>query len=59
MLLTALMMSKHLRHDPPRATSRDMARDMARPRPTVAAALLLAGALSLPFAALAVVEAVF
>ncbi|MBV6637065.1 MAG: hypothetical protein KI788_14310 [Mameliella sp.] len=55
MLLTALMMTKHLRHDPPRA----IPRDMARPRPTVAAALLLAGTLSLPFAALAVVQAVF
>ncbi|WP_198549954.1 hypothetical protein [Mameliella alba] len=55
MLLTALMMTKHLRHDPPRA----IPRDMARPRPTVAAALLLAGALSLPFAALAVFQAVF
>ena len=59
MLLTALMMTKHLRHDPPRAIPRDMARDMARPRPTVAAVLLLAGTLSLPFAALAVFQAVF
>ncbi|WP_162846268.1 hypothetical protein [Mameliella alba] len=49
------MMTKHLRHDPPRA----IPRDMARPRPTVAAALLLAGALSLPFAALAVFQTVF
>ncbi|WP_421907191.1 hypothetical protein [Mameliella sp.] len=53
MLLTPLMMTERLRQDPPRSP----ARDMVRPRPTAGAALLLAVALSLPFVALAVVQA--
>lgn len=54
MLLTAVMKKVALRKTPPRSA----ARDIARPRPTAGAALLLALALSLPFAALTLVQAV-
>ncbi len=53
MLLTAVMKKDALRKTPPRSA----ASDMARPRPTAGAALLLAGGISLPFAALALVQA--
>ncbi|GEM_PF-4608598 len=45
MLLTAVMKKDALRKTPPRSA----ASDMARPRPTAGAALLLAGGMSLPF----------
>ncbi|WP_176445067.1 hypothetical protein [Maliponia aquimaris] len=49
-----------MKNAPPRATPpRSHAKALARPRPTAAAALLLASVLSLPFAALALTQAVF
>ena len=55
MLLIQVMSRKYLRSPPPRNNFAFM----ARPRPTAASALLVAVLLSVPFAALALLQALF